>query len=333
MHSIVIATKTPQTLDASLKQDPDLDCQWFEEAENLTIPADIAAKAEILFCALPPANIDAMKNLRWMQIASVGYNHLLPFKFGSRGVTVTNARGVFDSPISEWCASMMINLLRDVRGMIRNQDSGIWDRDFRFQREIRGLTVGLWGYGGIGRETARLAKALGMRVHVLNRSGKGTREACYMVAGTGDPAGTLPDRYYSPEERMPFLQSLDFLIISTPLTPATEGMIGEAELRALPQGAYLLNPARGPIIQQDALLSVLRDGHLGGAALDTHYAYPMPADHPLWKFPNVIMTPHISGSNGSPHFTSRLGEIFSENLKRFRASQSLLNHVSAEDLG
>src|SRR5262249_33627544 len=110
------------------------------------------------------------------------------------------------------------------------------------------------------------------------------------------------------------------------------GLIGETELRALPRTAFVLNPARGPIIQEQALLKALREGWIAGAALDTHYQYPMPADHPLWKFPNVIMTPHISGGDYSAAFPARMGQLAEENVTRFLDCRPLLNVVSKSDL-
>jgi phosphoglycerate dehydrogenase-like enzyme len=190
----------------------------------------------------------------------------------------------------------------------------------------------LWGYGGIGRETARLARAMGLRVHVLARNGVGPRGDVYAVPGTGDPDGVLPDRVFRSGEEKEFLRDLDFLVLGLPLTKATEGLIGEAELKALPPRAWVLNPARGPIIQQDALLRALREKWIAGAALDTHYHYPMPPDHPLWKFPNVIFTPHISGSSLSPNFKTRLWDIFSINVERFTRGEPLMNELTANQL-
>jgi phosphoglycerate dehydrogenase-like enzyme len=227
---------------------------------------------------------------------------------------------------------MMVNLARDFRQMNRNQEAAVWDRSAIFQREIRGLTVGLWGYGGIGRETARLARQMGLRVHVQARSGVGPRGDIYTVPGTGDPEGILPDRVFRAGEELEFLKGLDFLILALPLTPATDGLIGERELRALPPHAFVLNPARGPIIKEAALLRALREKWIAGAALDTHYHYPMPPDHPLWKFPNVIFTPHISGSSLSPNFKTRLWEIFSINVERFARGEALLNALTPAQL-
>jgi phosphoglycerate dehydrogenase-like enzyme len=227
---------------------------------------------------------------------------------------------------------MMVNLARDLRLMIRNQDAAVWDRSAIFQNEIRGKTVGLWGYGGIGRETARVARHLGLRVHVMSRSGVSPRRDVYAVPGTGDPDGVLPHRVFRAGEEIAFLRELDFLIVALPLTKATEGLIGERELQALPRHAFVLNPARGPIIREQALLRALQEKWIAGAALDTHYHYPMPPEHPLWRFPNVIFTPHISGSSLSPQFRPRLWEIFSLNVERFARGEPLLNELTAAQL-
>jgi phosphoglycerate dehydrogenase-like enzyme len=295
-------------------------------------PEEEAERVEIIFGTHMPINLAAFTNLRWVQIESSGFSHLFPFGLDSRPVTVTNARGIFDSPIAEWNIAMMTNLVRDVRSLIRNQETRIWDRSARFTGELRGKTVGIWGYGGIGRQTARLAKAFGMKIHVLTRSGQKSRDDSSCKVGTGDPDGSMPDRYFSETEKIEFLRSLDFLILALPLTKSTEGMVGDEELGALPKGAFVLNPARGPIIREESLLKALRTGHLGGAALDTHYHYPLWADHPLWTFPNVILTPHIAGTTFSPNFQNDLMEIFRENLGRYLSSQPLLNQVASSDL-
>ncbi len=296
------------------------------------LPAELLADADVLFCTMPPSNHAAMQALRWVQVASTGFSQLYGLDLPARGVIAANARGCFDVPIAEWNMAMMVNLARDLRLMIRNQEATIWDRSAVFQREIRGLTVGLWGYGGIGRETARLAKAMGLTVHVFARSGVGPRDDVYTVPGTGDPEGVLPDRVFRKGEEIEFLGGLDFLILAMPLTKQSEGLIGERELQALPRHAFLLNPARGAIVREEALLRALREGWIAGAAIDTHYRYPMPPEHPLWRFPNVIFSPHISGSSLSPHFKRRLWDIFAQNLARFDAGRPLLNVITPAQL-
>jgi phosphoglycerate dehydrogenase-like enzyme len=296
------------------------------------VPVDLTPEIDAMFCTYPPVNIDRMRKLRFIQISSAGYSQLFGLNLTERGIRAGNARGCFDVPIAEWNVAMIVNLARDLRQMIRNQDSQVWDRGARFQSEVRGLTVGLWGYGGIGRETARLLRAMGLRVHVLSRTGIGPVENVYAVPGTGDPEGVLPHRVFLAGEELAFLAELDFLILAMPLTPATEGIVGERELRALPRSAFLLNPARGPLVQETALLRALEEGWIAGAAIDTHYHYPLPPEHPVWRAPNVILTPHISGSGQSPYFLDRVWDIFVENMRRFISGRPLLNELTPAQL-
>lgn len=302
------------------------------EERRRPLPASLLAEAEILLCSLPPENFEDLRRLRWLQITSAGYSQLYGLDLVKKGIRAANGRGNFDVPIAEWNIAMMVNLARDVAQMVRHQDAGIWDRGGRFQNEIRGRTVGFWGYGGMARETARLAKAMGMQVHVLTRRGVQPAGDVFHVPGTGDPDGRLPDRSFLPGEEQAFLETLDFLVLAMPLTPATEGRIGERELRALKPSAWVLNPARGPLIQEAALLRALREGWIAGAALDTHYHYPLPPDHPLWGMKNAILTPHIAGSALSPHFLSRTWHIFVENIHRYLRGEALLNELSASQL-
>lgn len=331
MLQAVIDVPVHDEMAAALRPLVDLRTVAPQETSRV-LPPEVLAGADILFCTMPPANLEVMDKLGWIQIASSGYGQVLGLGLAERGIVVTNARGCFDIPIAEWNVAMMVNLARSLRKMIRNQQNAVWQRPAGFQREVRGLRVGLWGYGGLGRETARLARAMGMEVWVLSRRGVQPRGEVYAVPGTGDRDGTLPHRVFVQGQEHEFLSRLDFLVLAMPLTTATEGIVGEAELRALPPTAYLLNPARGPLVQQEALLRALRENWIAGAALDTHYQYPLPPEHPLWAMPNVILTPHISGSSLSPHFISRLWEIFSENVGRFHAGKPLLNRLSSAQL-
>lgn len=312
----------------------DITLDILEEPEEKArlLPSKRIKDSDVLFCTFPPENHLEMSRLKMIQISSSGFKQLIGQQFSERNIKTCNALGVFDIPIAEWNIAMMINLARDIRSLIRNQDGHLWDRSARFQHEIRGAVVGIWGYGGIGRETSRLAKALGLKVHVLSRSGIKMRDNIYCVPGTGDPNGLLPDRVFLLHEKEEFLKGLDFLVMAIPQTRDTEGLLGEGELRMLPRHAFLLNPARGPLIQEQALIRSLNEGWIAGAALDTHYYYPLPENHPLWQMRNVILTPHISGSSSSPRFLERIWDIFLNNLNRVRLGQPLLNELSHADL-
>lgn len=296
------------------------------------LPKQLIENCDALFCTFPPENHQEMSQLKYVQISSAGYKQLIGIGLNERNIKASNALGVFDVPIAEWNVAMMVNLARDMRGMMHNQDKAIWDRSARYQHEIRGSVVGIWGYGGIGRETARLVKALGMTVHVLTRSGVKPRKDIYGVDGTGDSEGILPDKVFLMKDKEAFLKGLDFLIIAMPQTDTNQGIVGEAELKLLKKSAYLLNPARGPLVEEQALIKALQNNWIAGAALDTHYYYPTPPDHPLWQMPNVIFTPHISGSSLSPKFLERVWDIFIQNVKRLQQGQPLLNALSPAEL-
>lgn len=293
---------------------------------------ELLAEQEILFCSNLPTNHAVMKRPRLAQITSAGYGQLLGLDLPGRGTRACNASGVFDVAIAEWNVAMMVNLARDLREMIRNQDQGRWTREPRFEREIRGATVGLWGYGGMARETARVCRSLGQRVWALTRRGVEPRLGKYLVPGTGDPEGQIPERVFQTKDRFEFLSGLDFLIMALPLNESTRGIVGDEELQALPRGALLLNPARGPLIKEESLLRALREKWIAGAALDTHYYYPMPPGHPLWRTPNVIMTPHISGSARGQCYLPRIWSIFADNVDRYLKGAPLVNELSEREL-
>lgn len=329
MKYILLDMPIEQHAVEQLRSNPLFDLLLVEPNEEVrALPADLARKANILFCTSVPSNLSEMTSLELIQISSADYSELCNIGLPERNIRACNGLGNLDVPIAEWNMAMMVNLTRDLRSMIRNQDAAIWDRSARFQRELRSSTVGIWGYGGIGRETARLAKAFGMRVHVMSRGRVGPRTHAYSVPGTGDPTGSLPDRVFVTGQEEEFLLDLDFLVLAMPLSNKTRGIIGERELRALPQTAYVLNPARGPLIEERSLLKALDEGWIAGAALDTHYHYPMPPEHPLWHYPNVIMTPHISGSSLSPHFLQRVWDIFVQNVESYVQGKPLLNELT-----
>src|SRR5262245_3073678 len=194
-----------------------------------TFPPDRLPGPDVLLCRRPPRDLDSLPHLKLVQLSSVGYEHLRDFGFADRPVRVCNARGIFATAIAEWNVAMMVNLARDLRGMIRHQEHAVWDRAERFHQEIRGSVVGLWGYGGIGRETARLAKALGTTVWVMTRSGIRPRQETYAEPGSGDPESKLPDRIFTRGQKREFLAGLDYLILALPHTKESDGLIGTEE--------------------------------------------------------------------------------------------------------
>jgi phosphoglycerate dehydrogenase-like enzyme len=305
------------------------------EEEVMTLPEALIADKDIMVCSVAPANFADMARLKFIQLDCAGYSQIYGLGLVQKGIRVANAKGVFDTPIAEWVLAMMINLARDVPGMLRNQARCLWHAEDHYQREVRGSTVGIWGYGAIGREVGRLAAAAGMNVHALQEKWDHRDQSQALIfrePETGDPRGLIPKKIFSHGQEMEFLADLDFLVVTMPLTGKTRGLIGERELAGLKNTAYVLNPARGAIIKEEALLKALDEKWIAGAALDTHYYYPLPATHPLWNYDNVILTPHISGSSGSSNYLERIWHLVLENVERFLTGKPLLNLLTEKQL-
>lgn len=301
-----------------------------EPAGAADVDAELQAEVEVLFADLAPPSIASAPQLRWIQLGSHGYGQLAGLGLTDR-VTVTNASGVNDIPIAEWCLMMILALNRDFPGMLKAQGDHRWAREAIFQNELRGKRLGILGYGNIGRQLAAQAQAFGLEVYALSRGGVRDRGLRYRDKAAG-PEPQQPDRIFTPGAEREFLSGLDFLAITLPLTAATRGLVNAELLAFLPPTAYLLNPARAGIVDEQALLDALRRGSIAGAALDDHYRSPMPPDDPFWELPNTIVTSHISGSTASPHFLTRVWSLFCANLARWNTGQPLLNVITRADL-
>jgi phosphoglycerate dehydrogenase-like enzyme len=222
----------------------------------------------------------------------------------------------------------MLSYAHRIHLAIRAQMRREWMRSGRFMAgvdEIRGLTLGIIGYGSIGRETARLAQAFGMKVLALKRDPAVRTDPGWCPAGLGDPAGKIPERFFGPDQREEILRESDYVSVTLPLTEHTRKFIGARELAAMKPSAYLVNIGRGEVIDEHAMADSLKAGKLGGAGLDVFEHEPLEASSPLWELENVILTPHISGANRG--YMDKACELFVENLKRFASNRPLLNVV------
>ncbi len=271
---------------------------------------------------LPDDLLERAPKLRWLQYPGAGIDRLRALKLlapGSR-VIVTSASGIHETQISEYIIGSMLVFNRSWPELVHLQDRHIWpaqsDNDRLRQLELANATLGIVGLGHIGRRTAKLARAFGMKVLGTHFSAR---------AGDQDPD---VDRLYPLDDLHELLSQCDYIVLSVPLTKRTEKMIGEAELRAMRQNAYLINIARGPIIDEDALIRALTEGWIAGAGLDVAVHEPLPPDSPLYTTPNLILTPHISGA--SEHYNERLADLFAENLRHYRAGQPLLNRYDPQ---
>jgi phosphoglycerate dehydrogenase-like enzyme len=273
--------------------------------------------------------------LEWVHSASAGVERALTPAARERGIVITNARGVFSRPIAEYVLMMILAVSRRLPGLLELQRERTWQPLEGV--ELRDVTVGIVGLGSIGRAVGALATAFGCRVvAVRRRSEHGTGS---LAAGAGARAGgdadasadgpsfgeVMLERVGGPDTLPQLLAESDFVVLAAPLTPETEDMIDAQALAAMKPSAWLINVARGRLIDERALLNVLRDGRIGGAVLDTFRDEPLPATSPFYDLPNVIVTPHTSWSSG--RVLDRSVELFCDNLRRYAAGEPLLNVV------
>jgi phosphoglycerate dehydrogenase-like enzyme len=303
----------------------DRQCRTVEEMTELI---GSAHGCEVLFTFRVPAETMRLEpGLRWIQLLSAGADHALKGQV-SAGVALTTSSGIHAATMAEYTIASMLAFAHKLHLLIRAQINREWRRSGDFMSMVdamRGHTLGLIGYGSIGRETARLGRALGMRVIALKRDPTARHDEGWMPIGLGDPDGSIPERFYGPGERVEMLAECDYVTVTLPLTEATRGFIGERELRAMKPHAYLVNVGRGEVVDQGALVEALRAGRIGGAGLDVFEREPLEAESPLWAMENTILTPHMSGAFRG--YVETCCELFADNLHRFVAGRPLLNQV------
>jgi phosphoglycerate dehydrogenase-like enzyme len=242
-------------------------------------------------------------------------------------VTITTASGIHATPIAEYVMASILAHRWRVPLWTRCQRDAEWPSgrwDLYALPELRGGTLGIVGYGSIGREVGRLGRAFGMEVLAVRRS-TGRAEQGYAVVDTGDPQGEAPERFYPPAEFHEMLAECDYVVVALPLTPTTFHYIGEAELRAMKSTAYLVNISRGAVVDEAVLIQALQEGWIAGAGLDVFEQEPLPADSPLWNLENALISPHVAGF--TPRYDERAVALFAQNLARYTADEPLLNMV------
>ncbi len=267
--------------------------------------AEAIMSAEIM-CGRPNTKLlERAEKLRWVQVTSAGVDRLPLRELQHRGIVLTNARGMHGDTIADHVMALILAHTRQLSLRFENQKQRRWERGGS-SRELAGSTMGVIGLGGIGSKVARRAVAFGMEVAGTRRSGVETPGVRRVVA---------------PERIMDLLPVCEYLVICCPLTPRTEGLIGEEELSVLPAGAYLVNIARGAIVDESALIDALQGGHLGGAGLDVFREEPLPPDSPLWDMDNVHITPHVAGQQAN--YAVKAAGRFAENLRRWQQGEPL----------
>jgi len=272
---------------------------------------ELLGQADILFdfdYSHRPELPELAPQLRWVQASSAGIGQFIKrYGYDTRlpNTAFTTSSGIHARPLAEFCVMAMLMHYKQALPMLRNQQRRRWERFAG--TDLEGRTLAIVGLGHIGTQVAQMACDLGM-----------------IVVGTNAVAPEpCVERFFPPEQLHEMLPLADVLVLSVPHTPQTEKMIGKPELDRLKPGAYLINIARGAVVDEPALIEALRSGQLGGAALDVFEQEPLPESSPLWDMENVLINPHSAST--SDRENERLTDLFCDNLLRFVNGQPLRN--------
>jgi phosphoglycerate dehydrogenase-like enzyme len=308
---LILAWLPDQVLPRLIEEFPDLE---FVDARDPAALERHLGDAVLTYGLPPVARLGEAARLRWIQLISAGVPRELCPVAQERGIRVTNLAGLYGPSIAEHALALMAMVARNLQVVLSNQGRRVWDRDVAgTMRDLHGKTLAVVGLGSIGRNIARLARGWGMRVIGCRRT---DRPAPYV------------DRVYRSGEVHAMLADADYVAVAAPLTAHTEGMLGPAEFAAMKRGVIYVNVSRGPVAQEKALVAALESGHVAAAGLDVYATEPLPADHPLWGLPQVILSPHYSGETIN---TGKLpSERFARNLRAWGADQALEGLVRLE---
>jgi phosphoglycerate dehydrogenase-like enzyme len=256
------------------------------------------------------------KHVKWVHSLSAGVESTLIPDFVTSAVPLTNARGVFAPSLAEFVIVGMLYFYKRVRRLVENQRAHRWD-EFLVDW-LRGKTMGVVGYGEIGRESARLAKALGVKIFALRRNPQRSQN---------DP---IVERMFATADLHKMLAEVDVVLAAAPLTPETRHMLGAAEFAIMKPSAIVINVGRGPVIDESALIEALQTKKIAGAALDVYEVEPLPKESPLWDMENVLISPHCTDRTTDPDWLDLSAQAFVDNFHRFVKGEPLNNVVDKE---
>jgi phosphoglycerate dehydrogenase-like enzyme len=287
---------------------------------------------DVLYAGAPPRDLTRAPRLKWVQLHMAGVDGLAEHPlYTQSAIPLVTASGVHAATIAEYAITVLLALAHRVPRMVEWKGRGAWPPDEQrwplfVPSEIRGATLGIIGYGSIGRELARMAKAaFAMRVIACKRDPSQRRDAGYTLPGTGDPDGALPDAWVGPDGLAELLARSDVVVMCAPLTTQTRKLIGARELGTMKPSAYFINVGRGASVDEAALAEALAARRIAGAAVDVFAQEPPTPGHPLFGLEDVIVSPHVSGF--LPSYDDKCTDLFAENLRRHLGGRPLLNVV------
>ena len=283
-------------------------------------------ECEVLASFRIPTDPAKAPNLKWVQNLGTGVDHLLGTPMMKSAIPITTASGIIAVPVAEYVFAAILALCKRFPYLFQLHRDREWVSFWDIQSEkLEGKTIGIVGYGKIGRAVARIASGFGMHILASKRDPSQRAYMGYRVPGQGDPEGVLPERYFGPSQVRDMLRESDFVVLTPALTSETERMMGEGEFQAMKPSAYLVNVGRGKLLVEEAFFKAIKERQIAGAALDVFEVEPLPSDSKLYDLENVILTPHCSNMEGSADH--ELWSLFSENLRRYLEGEPFINEI------
>jgi len=295
------------------------------------IPDEQWEKVNVLYTQGILPNPEKTPNLQWVQFQSAGIDPFLVHPLmQKKDLKATTMSGAINSQIAEYVLMAILSFGHKLPLLSRYQREQKWPTEEEkgqvfMPLELRHSTVGILGYGSIGRQLARLLKSFGATILATKHDVMHPEDNGYFPEGMGDPHGDYFDRLYPVEALHSLLGKSDFVVVALPQTSDTEHLLENKAFEAMKESAYLINVSRGAVVDQAALVGALQSKKIAGAALDVFEEEPLPADSPLWEMDNVILSPHIAGLSRS--LEAETLTLFIENLNRFLADLQLLNQI------
>lgn len=307
----------------------DLNISVIPSRQAAEIPDETWQETEVLFTLAILPDPEQAPNLRWIQSYYAGIDQITRSAISQKNdLIITTMSGANALQVAEYSLMMMLSLGHQLQGLIAAQNRSNWlsnKREVYKPQELSESTIGIVGYGRIGRQIARLLHGFGAEVLATKRNAKVPTDPGYTPKGTGDPQGDFFSRLYPPEAINTMLKECDYVIVTLPLTPDTKGLFNAKQFNAMKPSAYLIDVSRGEVIDHEDLINALVQHKIAGAGLDVFPKEPLPADSLLWQMPNVIITPHVAGL--SVEYENRGIDLFIKNLNLYLENQPLLNQA------
>lgn len=323
MKILINAPFEEEQLEALRQVAPEVELSFVSPEESLK--ATDLENVDVLYTNFADFDPVQAPQLKLVQLNTTAANLVLDRPVWNSTLPLATVNGAYTTAVAECAWSMLLALTRRIQNACRMQSERNSDTDLVQGEELYGQTLGIVGYGSIGRHIARIAQAFGMRVLACKRDPSRRRDTRYSLPNTGDPEGAIPEAMYGLADLHDMLRQCDVVIVTLPHTDATESLINRSAFEAMPRHCTFMNIGRGPVVNEDDLIEALRSGAIKAAALDVSVIEPLPDESPLWDMPNVLLLPHVASWTDRQVY--RANELLIANVQRLLNGETPYNLV------